>query len=84
MSGFCSTLTSFFVEPLHLCTWGLVQSSERLQGRLLDSWARAVSLHKVATMSHMNGKGKHLGAGPPCVQWRMFEVSSYVHLGLGE
>lgn len=32
----------------------------------------------------VNGKGKHLGAGSPYVQWHMLELLSYVLLGFGE
>ena len=33
-------------------------------------------------MSHMWEVKVRRGASSPCVQWRMFEVSSYVHLGV--
>ena len=82
MSGCCSSRLFFLLLPLLPRTLGL--GPWALHGLLGCTCVCTRSTLEVASMSYMR-KGKiRKGASSPCVQWSLFEVSSYVHLGLGQ
>ena len=76
-SIFFFLLFSIFSSMLGLGPW-------ILHGHLGCTCVYARSMHEVVAMSHMRKVTVRRGVNSPCVQWRMFEVSSYVLLGLGE